>query len=186
MVRPVLGSDHVEGGQLVLEPIADPSGEAAHDRDVVSQGQQPDRLVARRQPAEKRHEQPLLARVLVGDERRAPVGSQDLPQDRDGAPLRDDAHATCFAHAQQPVVEQWVVDRSGQREQRVIQHRQRVAQQFPVAAVTGDEDRRLIADEVVHGVLEVADANVLRPGALRDQPRHHHRVDHEDPEHVLD
>ncbi len=76
-----------------------------------------------------------------------------------------------MADAEQPAVDQGVVDGSGDGIEVVAEQGEGVAEHFPVAQMAGEEDRAAAAVEHVEGGPEVRQVQVVGPGGVIERAR---------------
>lgn len=134
----------------------------------------------------ERHEQPVLACVLVGDEADLPARLDDLLDLVGRAPLGDDLEARLLPDAEEPLVEEAVVERPRERCHLEADEREHVAEDLPVADVSGHEEGGPVARQVLHRAADVAELHAVVPVLVADHARHREGVDHEEAEHVAD
>jgi hypothetical protein len=142
LITPLGGLDGALDGDAVMKTGSRARRVADHDRRVVTHGEQTDRLVPRGLAAEEVGEDPLAAGVLVGDEGQRAAAAQHVVELRRRAFLVQQVQTGDLARAQQEVVQQRVVERAHDGVQRQPEPGDRVAQQFEVAEMGRDQDRR--------------------------------------------
>ncbi len=187
LLVPVLGADDVADVDPVAEPAGwfpagcvaldasrQPSCRATDDRCPVAHRHDPDGFVGRREAVEERDEQPAIARVLVRDERDGLALLEQFREALGCAEFVDQFDASGRPGPVEPVVQRFDVHRAIEGVHREAEHRHRCAEQFPVAAVPGDEQAGLVAEQFFEAGLHRPDLHVRRVGVRCDQLRAGH------------
>ena len=190
LVLVVLGPEHVVDVDLELQVVgphvppdqpprpvlaralvpAVPVRTAADDRRPVLHRQQPDGFVRARQPAEEGDEQPLVARVLVGDERDGLARVEQARELVHSAELVEQLEPAALARPPHPAVERGDVERAVERVDAHADEGERVAHRLPVAGVPGDEDDGVLPGDLFERGPDVAELDVPGPGVLAEHP----------------
>ena len=118
---------------------------------------------------------------------RRPAGIVALEHGDDsvrGAPFGEDAEAASLAEAEQPLVEIGVVQRACQGGHGETHGGEGESEEFPVATMAGDEQRRLVGREQFRTRREGCELDVLLPAPGIHEAWHRQAVDQEHSEHV--